>query len=147
MQDENALAAEIGWDRVRSMTPNHVNERIQREMEGELAHLKGRPKEEVQRRMFELEREWNVDQALMTNLAVLGVAGVLAGAFHKRSWLVAPAVQLGFLLMHASQGWCPPTGIFRRLGFRTQNEIRTEREILARHLAEEHGEQARKDAA
>src|SRR5688500_12965431 len=115
MQDENALAAEIGGDRVRSMTPNHVNERIQREMEGELAHLKGRPKEEVQRRMFELEREWNVDQALMTNLAVLGVAGVLAGAFHKRSWLVAPAIQLGFLLMHASQGWCPPTGIFRRL--------------------------------
>jgi hypothetical protein len=112
---ESRLRTQIGWDRIRSSTPAHVNEAIQR-------------------RLFELEREWSIDQALMTNLSVLGLAGVLAGAFHSRKWLWAPAIQLGFLFLHAARGWCPPTPLFRRLGFRTQKEIEAERELLKRQL-------------
>jgi hypothetical protein len=131
---ERKLLAEIGWDRVRSMTASHVNERIQREIEGEIRHLASQGPEAVQRRIFALERRWNIDQALMTNLAVLGLAGVLAGAFHSRKWLWAPAIQLAFLFMHAAQGWCPPSPVFRRLGFRTQKEIDAERRLLQQHM-------------
>jgi hypothetical protein len=129
------LVAEIGWDRVRSMTASHVNERLQREVEGQVRHVTSQGREAVQRRIVELEREWNIDQALMTNLAVLGLAGVLAGALHSRKWLAAPAMQLAFLFMHASVGWCPPAPLFRRLGFRTQKEIEAERAILKDHAA------------
>jgi hypothetical protein len=124
------LEAEIGWDRVRSMSASHVNERVQREIEGRVRHVTSQGRDAVQRRIFELEREWNIDQALMTNLAVLGLAGVLAGALRSRKWLASPAIQLAFLFMHASVGWCPPSPLFRRLGFRTQKEIDAERAIL-----------------
>lgn len=131
------LVAEIGWDRVRAMTADHVNARIEREMEGQVRQATGQGREAVQRRIVELEREWNIDQALMTNLAVLGLAGILAGALHSRKWLSAPAIQLAFLFMHASVGWCPPTPLFRRLGFRTQKEIEAERTILRETVGEE----------
>ena len=128
---------EIGWDRIRSMTADDVNERIQRQIEGEIEHLKREGSDAIQRRIFELEHEWNIDQALMTNFAALGFAGVLAGALHTRKWLWAPVVQLGFLFLHASKGWCPPTALFRRLGYRTQKEIDAERYLLKQHLRSE----------
>jgi hypothetical protein len=131
---ESRLRTQIGWDRIRSSTSAHVNERIDRQIEGEVRHLAGQGREAIQRRLFELEREWSIDQALMANLSVLGLAGVLAGAFHSRKWLWAPAIQLGFLFLHAARGWCPPTPLFRRLGFRTQKEIEAERELLKRQL-------------
>jgi hypothetical protein len=127
----------IGFDRVRAMTPNYVNERIEREMEGELQHLKGQGKEAIQRRVVELEYEWNIDQALMANFAVVALAGVMAGALHSKKWLWAPAVQLGFLFLHASKGWCPPSALFRRLGFRSQKEIEAQRHILKNELQAE----------
>ena len=34
------------------------------------------------------------------------------------------------MLQHALQGWCPPLPLFRRLGFRTQEEIARERYAL-----------------
>jgi hypothetical protein len=33
-------------------------------------------------------------------------------------------------LQHATQGWCPPVPVFRRLGIRTQTEIDHERYAL-----------------
>jgi hypothetical protein len=36
----------------------------------------------------------------------------------------------GFMLQHVLQGWCPPLPLFRRLGFRTQQEIERERYTL-----------------
>lgn len=131
---EGRLRDQIGYDRIRSATPAYVNQRIDRQVEAEMLHLAGQGREAVQRRLFELEHEWSIDQALMTNLSVLGLAGVLAGAFHTRKWLWAPAIQLGFLFLHAARGWCPPTPLLRRLGFRTQKEIEAERQLLKREL-------------
>jgi len=39
-------------------------------------------------------------------------------------------VQVGFLAFHALRGWCPPLPLFRRLGFRSADEIGVEREVL-----------------
>jgi hypothetical protein len=47
-----------------------------------------------------------------------------------KKWFIFPAVVAGFLLQHAVQGWCPPMPVFRRLGFRTQSEIDSERYAL-----------------
>lgn len=37
---------------------------------------------------------------------------------------------LSFLLLHATQGWCPPLPLFRRLGVRTRGEIEKEKFAL-----------------
>ena len=47
-----------------------------------------------------------------------------------RRLLILPVMVAGFLLQHAVQGWCPPVPVFRRLGFRTANEIDAERYAL-----------------
>ena len=49
---------------------------------------------------------------------------------HDRRWAYLPLVVTGFLLQHATQGWCPPVPILRALGFRTQGEIERERYAL-----------------
>jgi hypothetical protein len=41
-----------------------------------------------------------------------------------------PVLVTGFLFQHATQGWCPPVPILRRLGYRTAREIETERIAL-----------------
>jgi len=36
----------------------------------------------------------------------------------------------GFFFQHATQGWCPPIPVFRRMGVRTRREINRERYAL-----------------
>ena len=88
----------------------------------------------------ELDREWDIDRVLMANFAVLGGAtyGVgLARYFHtplfarrRTGLLYFFGAQLGFLLLHASVGWCPPASLWRWLGVRTKAEIDLERTML-----------------
>jgi hypothetical protein len=61
------------------------------------------------------------------------------GAVVGRRWLWVPATVLGFLLLHATQGWCPPLPVLRAKGVRTRGEIERERIALLQRL------QARRD--
>jgi hypothetical protein len=97
--------------------------------------------EAIERRMADLDREWDVDRAVMANFAILGgVSATLAMRDLKRTgrassgWLVLFGTQVAFLLNHAVRGWCPPLPVFRRLGFRTQKEIDAERQALSNIL-------------
>jgi hypothetical protein len=84
----------------------------------------------VDRRIADLDREWDVERALEATAASFTVLGVVLGAAVNRKWFAFPALVGGFLLQHAVQGWCPPVPILRRLGFRTQAEIEKERYAL-----------------
>ena len=53
----------------------------------------------------------------------------LLGA-RNTGWLYFFGAQLGFLLLHASVGWCPPVAVWRRVGVRTKSEIELERSLL-----------------
>ena len=57
------------------------------------------------------------------------LVGVTLSTLDRR-FLILPAAVAGFLLQHALQGWCPPLGLFRRLGVRTATEIDQERMAL-----------------
>ena len=83
----------------------------------------------MERRIEELEREWDIERVLELNAALLALGGVLAGLRDRRA-LVLPAVVTGFLAQHAVQGWCPPIVLFRRLGIRTRREIDAEKQAL-----------------
>lgn len=112
--------------RVPLHTPAAYNARIRRETEARVHYYAGHP-EEIDTRLEELDREWDIERALEANAAAIAFTGAGLAATVSRKWLVLPLLVTGFLFQHAVQGWCPPLPLFRRLGFRTQTEIEEER--------------------
>lgn len=84
----------------------------------------------IERRLREIDEEWDIERTIEANAATLTVLGVLLGFSTSRKWFLLPGIVGSFLLQHALQGWCPPVPVFRRLGFRTQTEIEAERYAL-----------------
>jgi hypothetical protein len=115
--------------RVPANTADEINAEIARETEKRVSRLANAP-EQIERRLQELDREWDIERVLEANAASLALGGVLLGAFVDRRFLVLPALVAGFLLQHALQGWCPPVPFFRRRGVRTASEIERERAAL-----------------
>lgn len=117
-------------ERVPLHTAEHVNARIRQQTETNVAHCAKAGPEAIERRLRELDREWDVERALEANAATAVLVGLTLGATVDRKFFLFPAVVAGFLLQHALQGWCPPVPILRRLGFRTQSEIDGEKVAL-----------------
>jgi hypothetical protein len=114
---------------VENATSAELNRRVAAGIEESVRHHAEHP-EEIERRLDELDREWDIERTLEANAATLALTGTLLGAFVDRRFLVLPAIVTGFLLQHALQGWCPPVPVFRRLGVRTMAEIDRERYAL-----------------
>jgi hypothetical protein len=113
--------------RVAEHTAAHVNERIRHQTETNVARYGAAGPEAIERRLAELEREWDIERTLEANAATLTTIGAGLALLVDRKFALIPLVVGGFLLQHAVQGWCPPVSIFRRLGVRTQTEIDQER--------------------
>ena len=116
-------------DRVPQATDEELNERIRRQTEASIARHAG-SREDIERRLAELDREWDIERTLEANAASISLVGIALAAIVSRRFLILPAAVAGFLLQHALQGWCPPLPLFRRLGIRTQAEIEEERHAL-----------------
>jgi hypothetical protein len=116
-------------ERVPKHTGKDANHEIQLLSEARLARLSRHP-EGIERRLRELEREWDIERTLEVNGSVLAMVGLTMAVTRDSRWLVLPAAVVTFCLQHALQGWCPPLSIFRRLGIRTQREIDEERYAL-----------------
>ena len=117
-------------DRVPDHTAEHVNENIRRQTEERVARCAAAGGDAIERRLAELDREWDIERTLEANAATASLIGLALGATVNRKWFVFPTVVAGFLLLHAVQGWCPPLPVFRRLGIRTASEIDYERYAL-----------------
>lgn len=116
--------------RVPEHTADHVNKNIRRRTRGQVIRHAASGKQSIDRRLNELDREWDIERTLEANAAAVSLLGVTLGVLRSRTWFLLPGVVAGFLLQHAIQGWCPPLPIFRRLGFRTASEIDHERYAL-----------------
>jgi hypothetical protein len=135
MTAERASATSY-FDRIRDHTPPRVNRRIDQKTAADLERLLAGDPMAISRRFDELDREWDIDRAVMAVLSVVGGANAL---FSLRRWLAGQrpgksaaflAVQLAFLFHHARSGWCPPVSVLRRLGFRSRMEIEEEKRAL-----------------
>lgn len=84
----------------------------------------------LERRLRELDREWDLSRMLVANASGIALAGIGLGALVDRRFYAVPVLAAGFLLQHALQGWCPPVALLRRLGLRTREEIEEERAAL-----------------
>ena len=78
----------------------------------------------------ELDREWDVDRLMESNICLLLFLGVSLGLSVSRKWLLLPALALPFLFQHSVQGWSPVLPLIRRLGVRTRGEIDKEKYAL-----------------
>jgi hypothetical protein len=115
--------------RVPANTKAAVNRRIARQTDTNIRYYTSR-RDEVDARLNELDREWDIERTLEANAALVSIAAVLLGLTINRKWFLLPGVVGAFLLQHAVQGWCPPLPFFRSRGVRTQNEIERERSAL-----------------
>src|SRR5205823_8171775 len=106
-------------ERVPRHTAEHVNEQIRRQTEANVARYAAAGREAIDRRLAELDREWDIERTLEANAATISLIGLGLGAVVDRRLFILPALVSGFLLQHALQGWCPPVTFFRRRGFRT----------------------------
>jgi hypothetical protein len=116
-------------ERVRANTPAEVNWRIDQRIEENVRFYSGKRPEEIARRVWELEREWDIERILQTMAASFSLTGIALSLTVDRRWILLPGIVLSFLLLHAFQGWCPPVPVLRQLGVRTQEEI--DRELYA----------------
>jgi hypothetical protein len=116
--------------RVAEQTPEYINERIRRETDERVAHYSTLGSEAIQRRLLELDHEWDIERALEVSASTVSLLGLGLGTFVRRAWFILPAVVAAFLLQHALHGWCPPVPLLRRLGVRTSTEIEHERYAL-----------------
>ena len=124
------------FDAVRERTPPHVNQKIDERTIADLARFVGTGPDAIGRRIAELDREWDIDRAVM---ALFSGVGGLNALLSLRRWLTGRrpgrsafllGLQFAFLFHHARAGWCPPVSVLRRLGFRTRKEIEEERSAL-----------------
>jgi len=126
-------------DRVRRHSSARVNAKIDAELTASARHPL--TPEGARAKLTLLDREWDLDRALMANFAVLGgltlTLGVrgIRGRKKPNGWLYLFGAQMAFLLVHAVYGWCPTVPVLRRLGFRTAREIEAERHVIASRIA------------
>lgn len=114
-------------DRVRDHTAAQVNAKIDHQIEASIRHFASQPDQSISARIEQLELEWDIERILEANASTLAFIGTLLGAFVNPWFLLIPGIVTAFLFQHATQGWCPPLPIFRRMGKRTRNEIDAEK--------------------
>jgi hypothetical protein len=117
-------------DRVRRNTQPDVLARIDSRIEENIRYYATQPESVIARRIHELEDEWSIERWIETNASSLALSGLLLSLTVSKKWILLTGGVLGFLLLHATQGWCPPVPMLRRLGIRTRGEIDREKYAL-----------------
>lgn len=117
-------------DRVRVNTDAAFNERIARQTAENVECVAAAGIGAIERRLDELEREWDIERYVETMAPTFTLLGLTLGLTRNRLWFVVPIFVQTFFLQHAIQGWCPPIPLLRRLGIRTFGEIEEERYAL-----------------
>ncbi len=105
-----------------------MSERVARQTTANIAYYAQRL-DEIDRRLDELQREWDIERSIEVGAGVWGLVGLTFGLFARR-WNIVSFVASIFLLQHALRGWAPPVSVLRRMGLRRAREIARERYAL-----------------
>lgn len=74
------------------------------------------------KRICDLDHEWDVERILGANAGALVLLTSLLGLRRSKMFLLTGIVGF-FMLQHAIQGCCPPLAMLRKMGVRTAEEI------------------------
>lgn len=116
--------------RVEDHTRPDLNDLNRLRANASVARLEEADGVEVDARLADIDREWDVERAINANAGSIVLASTLLGYFVDRRFLLLTAAVFSFLAQHALQGWCPPIPVLRRYGFRTMREIQRERHAI-----------------
>ncbi|WP_026583173.1 DUF2892 domain-containing protein [Bacillus sp. J33] len=119
-------------NKVNLNTSHEINYEINKETLQNIRKYFGKSEEEINRRIEELNHEWDTERVLELNMATIAAASSVLGLFHNKKWMALSGIVSVFMIQHSLQGWCPPLSIIRRLGVRTASEIMREKEALAK---------------
>jgi len=129
-QQSQRPQAQPPGDRVRANTSEEFNQLIDQETDIHVRAFAQMGPEEISRRIRQLDQEWDMERTLETNASLLSLTGIVFSLIGGKKWLILPGLVMGFLFQHATQGWCPPVPLLRRLGVRTRKEIDQEKYAL-----------------
>ena len=129
MESSMNLALRSGEsDRVRRSTAEGINRMLDIGMEDRIrGYAASGGEAEISGRINELEQEWSIERLIETEASMMGLTGLGLGAFVNRKFLALPALVGSMVLLHGVQGWYPMLPLFRRLGFRSREEIDREK--------------------
>lgn len=116
--------------RVKLHTKRECNEKIEQKTQQHINEYQGASKMLLQKRLSQLDREWDTERVLETNAASLILISTVLGFTRRKCWFIFSGLVSFFLLMHAIFGWCPPLPLIRCLGIRTAEEIHDERTVI-----------------
>jgi hypothetical protein len=117
-------------ERVRRSTAVEKNRKIDVQLLDNIRRYSESTPEEISARIRILDKEWDIERMLETNMSIIALTGLALAVFLNPYWLILPTVVLLFFLQHALQGWCPPIPLFRALKVRTRPEIDREKYAL-----------------
>src|SRR4051812_294859 len=100
--------------RVERNTSRAVNQQIEHETIERLRRLAAAGPGAIAARLRELDEEWDMERRLEANASIVSLIGLTLGFGVHRRFFAIPGIVAVFLLMHATQGWCPPVPILRR---------------------------------
>lgn len=115
--------------RVKKNTRAIIKEDVKTEREERVQRLKRAGRGQIEKRLWELDHEWDIERTLQTNMGLV-LGATLVAATRNRAWLAMSGMVAAFFLQHSLQGWCPPLPIWRKAGVRTAHEIDEERTEL-----------------
>jgi hypothetical protein len=117
-------------ERVDMNTPAAIKRKFDEQLRESVAKYAHGDRHQIDQRLHELDREWNVERIIETEAPVMVGLGLALGLAHNRRWFALSATAAGMVLLHSLQGWYPLLPLFRRLGVRSQHEIEQERSAL-----------------
>lgn len=116
--------------RVEINTSPALNQQFDEQLHENLSRYLDADHATIDRRLAELDREWNVERFIETEAPLMIGLGIALGLTRSRKWFGLSAMAAGMVILHGVQGWYPLLPVFRRLGVRSQNEIEEERAAL-----------------
>ncbi len=116
-------------ERIAQHTPLTLSEELQGRLHDSVRQYAGAPPALIERRLGELNREWDTDRLMETVCAGAVLLGIGLAAV-SYWWLLLAGAAAVSLFSHALFGWDPLLALYRRSGFRTSTEIDYERYAL-----------------
>jgi hypothetical protein len=116
--------------KVKLNTDDRINKEIERKTTHNINNYYGKTEEEIDKRIKELNCEWDTERVLELNFASIVLISSLLGLLGNKKWMALSGLTSVFMIQHSLQGWCPPLPIIRRMGIRTAEEITKEKDAL-----------------
>src|SRR5437879_5519229 len=83
-------------ERVLRHSPAEINQCIRRQTEARVARVAAGGKATIERRLAELDREWDIERYLETMAPTFSLIGLGLGVTVHKAWLIIPAVVQAF---------------------------------------------------